>query len=451
MYIRPRRSSVGRFLVNIVVSVAILCATNLRAAAQDSAVCPEPETQAAVVQRAFDLLMDRFETALNSADLLQAGWQELATEAEAAAAPAPGTLLLADDRDADIATVHDAFVDYASALPCDATGTWNPAYALVRGMAGSVHERHTYFLDPPHYQESQDWSSGRVHYAGIGARFKGPGLTVIDVFDNTPAARAGLEPGDEILEIDGASVANGSASDGVRRLRGVEGTPVELLVRHAADESPRRLVLRREDVPLDFVVWRQLEDGIGYVRLRGFPDMSAADTFEQAVSHFHDQGARQLIVDLRGNPGGRLDVGARLLGDFLPAGATLFEQTRRDGEPEERTASGDARFMDLQLVILVDEETASMGEIFAAALHEHAAATLVGTTTAGRVAGGQLFPLGDGSAINVTAFEVRSANGAVLNDVGVAPDYAVVATWVPGSTRVDPVVAYADALLQVAH
>jgi carboxyl-terminal processing protease len=414
-----------------------------------SATCPAAEQQSAVVQRAFGLLMDRFEAPLSSASLLQAGWDELATEAEQHAAPLPQMPPFTDDPDQDTATTRASLLEYAITLHCDAPDGWNPAHALVRGMAVSVHERHTYFLDPPHYRDYLDWSNGSVHYAGIGARFKGPGLVVLDVFDNTPAARAGLIPGDEILEVNGESVSGRPPSEGVQRVRGLVGTPVDLLVKPRGDQEARHVVrLLREDVQLDFVVPRLLDGHIGYVLLRGFPEPSVVDSVEQALSEFADEGVRGLVLDLRGNAGGRLDVGARLLSDFVPSGTSLFEQIDRDGVHATRSASGGAAAWSLPLEVLVDEQTASMGEIFAAAVQEYGLGTVLGTTTAGSVAGGQLFPLGDGSALNVTAFEIRSASGAALNGVGVSPDETILGDRVTSPTGSDPSLDRALAMLE---
>lgn len=413
-----------------------------------SAACPRAEEQVAVVQKAFDLLTDRFEAPLSSAALFQAGWDELAAEAEQHAAPSPGMAVLTDDPEQDAATARASLLEYFTTIPCDAQDAWNPAHALVRGMATSVHERHTYFLDPKHYQEYLQWSSGSVHYAGIGARFKGPGLVVLDVFENTPAARAGLQPGDEILEVDHESVSGRPPSEGVKRVRGLIGTPVDLLVRPRGDDAPHALRLLREDIPLDSVVSRVLDGQVGYVLLRGFPEPSVIDEVEQAVSDFTEQGVRGLVLDLRGNVGGRLDLGARLLSDFMPADTQLFEQIDRDGVHTTRSASGATASWSLPLEVLVDDQTASMAEIFAAAVQEHGLATVLGKPTAGSVAGGQLFPLGDGSALNVTAFEVRSSTGAVLNGVGVTPDETVLGDRASSPTGADPVLDRALALIQ---
>jgi carboxyl-terminal processing protease len=131
-----------------------------------------------------------------------------------------------------------------------------------------------------------------------------------------------------------------------------------------------------------------------------------------------------LVLDLRGNTGGRIDVGTRLLSDFLPPGTSVYQDVDRNGQKRVHF-SRDGQQYDIPLVVLVDGGTASMGEIFASAVQEHGAATVVGSNTAGSVAAAQVFGLPDGSGLQVTVFEIRSADGNQLNKVGVTPDDVV--------------------------
>jgi carboxyl-terminal processing protease len=148
------------------------------------------------------------------------------------------------------------------------------------------------------------------------------------------------------------------------------------------------------------------------------------DTIEQDVAKFKDDGIHGLVLDLRGNSGGRIDVGARLLSHFLPAGSSIYEELDRSGENRPHFTRAGTLY-DLPLVVLVDGGTASMGEIFAAAVQEHGAATILGSTTSGSVAAAQTFGLPDGSGLQVTIFEILSADGKALNKVGVVPDEVV--------------------------
>jgi carboxyl-terminal processing protease len=157
---------------------------------------------------------------------------------------------------------------------------------------------------------------------------------------------------------------------------------------------------------------------------------------------------RGLVLDLRGNSGGRLDVGTRLLSHFLPAGSSIYEEIDRSGRDRLRYSRSGLEQFGLPLVILVDGGTASMGEIFASAVQEHGAATIVGTTTAGSVAAAQIFGLPDGAGLQVTVYEIRAADGKELNRVGVAPDDVVDAETDQLAGGSDPVLSRAVDILR---
>ena len=249
-------------------------------------------------------------------------------------------------------------------------------------MVAYVNEGHTSFLTPRDYEEYLAWSRGELKYGGIGAHIQGPGLLIGEVFSNTPAARAGLRVGDEILGIDGATTVELALAQAVRLLRGAEGTTVKLLIRRRGTPAPMPLTIRREQISPDDVASRVIGDDVGYIRLRSFPEQSVADAVERAIALFEEEGVRSLVLDLRGNSGGRLDVGVRLLSHFLPAGTRVYETVDRAGRQELRVAAGSS-ITSLPLVVLVDSGTASMGEIFAA-LQDQGAARIVGSTTEGK-------------------------------------------------------------------
>ena len=390
--------------------------------------------QAATVEQAFDLLMDEFVHPLGSAALLQAAWSQLEQEAAQHNAPSPDLApVLTEDRDADLAQFRAATLAYLNQVP-NRPADFVPAHALVRGMVAFVNEGHTSFLNPKEYQDYLEWSRGELKYGGIGAHVQGPGLLIGEVFSNTPAARAGLRAGDAILGINGAATAALALAEAVRLLRGPEGTTVELLIGRRGLPTPIVVTMRREQIAPDAVASRLIGDDLGYIRLRSFPEQSVADAVERAMATFEDQGVRGLILDLRGNSGGRLDVGVRLLSHFLPPGTRVYETVDRGARQQTRVAVSRSAPV-FPLAVLVDNGTASMGEIFAAAVQEQGVATVVGSTTEGNVAGGKMFPLADGSALQVTVLEIQSSAGKRLNGVGVVPDETVnvdLATALPG-------------------
>jgi carboxyl-terminal processing protease len=425
-----------RWLATVLLLATTLASTGVAQAqsqtgsalATTSDRAPEsPDLQLQTAEQAYTLLVDHFEHPLASSALLRAGWDQLTTDAADHKVPPPGALqILTGDRAADWEAVRAALSAYLS-RPGTTLDTFTPAYAFIRGMVHFVDEGHTYFLDPQQYRDYQSWSRGDNTYVGIGisVSIRGPEPRIVQVFEGTPAEQAGLQRGDTLVRIDGKPVAGVHLDELTTLMRGPAGMPVQLTIRRGDDAQLFTVTIVRAEIHLQFVQERMIDDDIGYVLLRGFPEPSVADTLEQDIEGFEQQGVRGLVLDLRGNSGGRLDVGIRLLSHFLPAGTSIYEEIDRSGHDRLRYSRSGLEQFDIPLVVLVDGGTASMGEIFASAVQEHGAATIVGTTTAGSVAAAEIFGLPDGAGLQVTVYDIRAADGKELNRVGVAPDDVV--------------------------
>ncbi|MBI2755195.1 MAG: PDZ domain-containing protein [Chloroflexi bacterium] len=405
--------------------------------------------QSRALQEGYDLLMGRFVQRPDSTVLLRGAWKQLVDEAGQRGAPDPGPApVLTGDSTADIAAFRATFTAYLTRSR-EAPPGFIAAHAALRGMAIAVNEGHTYFLDPRQYAEQLDWARGDVRYGGIGARMSGPELTVLEVFANSPAEKSDLRTGDVIVSVDGTSIAGMGLDQTIALIRGPEGSFVNLEVRRRGETGTVTLRVQRAQIALDFVTSRLLSDGVGYVSLRGFADQTTAEQFEQAVQKLTDNGARSLVLDLRGNSGGRIDVGNRLLSHFIPPGTSVYQQTDRAGRQETRSARSSQPYS-MPLVVLVDSGSASMAEIFASAIQEAGAGTVVGTTTAGSVAAAQVFPIGDGSAMQVTVMEILSGSGKRLNGVGVTPDEVIEGSAATSEDGRDPVLARAEEIATAA-
>jgi carboxyl-terminal processing protease len=253
-----------------------------------------------------------------------------------------------------------------------------------------------------------------------------------------------LRAGDLLVRINDKPVAGLAQDEMTALVRGPAGSIIQLVVRRGDDPQELTFTVQRAEIHLQFVRQRVLADDIGYVSLRGFPEPSVVDTIEQDVANFQEAGIHGLVLDLRGNSGGRIDVGTRLLSDFLPGGTTVYEEIDRSGQNRMHVTRPGTVY-DLPLVVLVDGGTASMGEIFASAVQEHGAATILGSNTAGSVAAAQVFGLPDGAGLQVTVFQIMSSDGKPLNKVGVAPDEVI--EWNPSAGGADPVVNRAVEIL----
>jgi len=412
------------------------------AAAEDST------TQFQVVESAYNLLLDRFIRPLSSAEVLNAGWEQLQKEAAGKAA-LPGPPPAFDgNREGDLDKLRSALNAYVSRPNGNPEG-FVAAHAIVRGMVRLVDEGHTYFLDPQQYQDYQSWSRGDNKYVGIGISVSARGTEprIVEVYEETPASRAGLQPGDVLISVNGQSVSGLQLDEMTGLVRGPAGTKVELVIRRGDPGQVLPFTLERAEIHLQFVKQRVVADDIGYLMLRGFPEPSVIEAIENDVADFQEQGIRGLVLDLRGNSGGRIDVGTRLLSHFLPAGSSVYEETDRSGQNRMHFSRAGAQY-GLPLVVLVDGGTASMGEIFAAAVQEHGAATIVGSTTAGSVAAAQVFGLPDGTGLQVTVYEIRSSDGKQLNRVGVVPDEVIESDPTVVASGDDPVLSRAIEILK---
>ncbi|HWP29687.1 MAG TPA: S41 family peptidase [Chloroflexota bacterium] len=383
------------------------------------------DTALRVLQEAYELLLERYALPLDPATLtstaqegMVAALQEAGVEQPVAGLSAPGSDPLQQWN-----VLRQRFQAFAARYG-QLVAPRELAYAAIKAMADSTDDSHTSFMTPEQYQEHLRWTRGEVRYGGIGARMRGPLPTVVEVFANTPAEAAGLRPGDTIVSVDGRPTSDLRLEEVVNLVRGEEGTSVVLGVQRAGSERVDELTLVRAQVSVPFVEARRLADDLGYVRLRGFPEPSVIEQVEQAVLQYQREGVRGLILDLRGNSGGRLDVGTRLLARFVPNGP-IYQVVDRNGRHDTFTLRDARPILTVPLVVLIDEGTASMGEIFAAAIQEHQVGRVLGTTTAGSVAASVVFPLSDGSALQLSVELVYSGAGRLLDRVGVKPDEEV--------------------------
>lgn len=313
----------------------------------------------------------------------------------------------------------------------------NLNWVMIRAMAESAREGHTAFRTPSEYEEYLAWQRNDSRYEGIGVRFRGRNFLISEVFDGSPAEAAGVMMGDQILAVDGQSLEGVEIDDGRRLIRGPSGTSVQLLIRRPTVSAPLTITVARGEIKIQYIRWRVQDEKLGYIQLLSFPDPSVVTEIERALGEFDRAGVRGVVLDLRGNGGGRIDVGIRVASKFIRDGA-LFQQISR--ERRQRTITSDVGYWEhaAPLAVLIDGGTASMGEILASAIRENGAGTLVGARTAGVVSAAQVFPLVDGSGLQLTILEIRSGTGVQLNEVGVSPDLAVDFSMADLETGRDP-------------
>jgi carboxyl-terminal processing protease len=273
----------------------------------------------------------------------------------------------------------------------------------ARGVLRELEDPYSVYLSSERLARLTESTSGRYQGIGVELDVRDGWITVVAPMPGTPAEQAGVQPGDRIVAIDGKRTDGWAPEEALRALRGAPGTVVSFLVeRTGVDEavpfSVRRREIRFHPVQNAFL----LRDAVGYVNLVSFSEESAAE-LGRAVDSLRRAGARALVLDLRGNPGGLLEQGVAVSDLFLDQGLEIVEMRGRARDANQTFVDrAPQRFADLPIAVLVDSATASAAEIFAGALQDQDRAVVVGTTTYGKGSAQSVFPLADGGAIKLT-------------------------------------------------
>jgi carboxyl-terminal processing protease len=248
-------------------------------------------------------------------------------------------------------------------------------------------------------------------------------LRVIAAHDGSPAARAGLRPGDYIRAIDGQSTRDTSVYSGMRMLAGKPGTKVTLAVLRGNAAEPHQLELVREELPATPVRSRVIPPGVGYLRVAEF-GKATPDQIKSEVATLTKGGATRLVIDLRGTAFGDIETGLAAAHLFVSSGTLGYRQERGKAKEAVATAAGDGG-ISLPVALLTDNGTSGAAELFAAALTGNKRATLIGERTLGRAARQRLVRLPDGSGLLLTHLLYLTPGEAVINEKGLTPDIAV--------------------------
>ena len=393
------------------------------------AATPVPQTPSRVetVKLVYDILLDRYVKPLKPDDLLHDAWQG-ASDAANGSVAAPK---LSGDRNADwqaFATAYQQLYAKSGSGPGTAL-----AFAAAKRMIAGLHDDHTYFLDPQQNQQRQSSFAGGDSYVGIGVSTSArPPYTVESVIDGGPAQKAGIQAGDVIAAIDGSPTSALDVQSLTDRLRGQAGQPVRLTLQHA-DGGSSAVTVTRAQIVDPVLHWKVLSGGVGYIQLTQFADAYARfedgrnieETLDAALAAFEQAGVKGWIVDVRGNPGGSEQTLAELAGRFLAQGIVL-QSTDRAGHVTQSPVDGHLFATQRPLAVLIDGDSGSASELFAATMQEYGRAELVGQKTAGSVNGALESELPDGAALQYTVVIARTGkNHAVLDGVGVSPDQQV--------------------------
>jgi carboxyl-terminal processing protease len=294
------------------------------------------------------------------------------------------------------------------------------------GMLSGL-DPHSGYLDASAYKELQLETGG--HFGGIGIEIEqtGASLRVVHIMQGTPAAQAGIETGDQILAIDGRTVAGAKINNLLDQMRGPVGSVVDLTIRRGSAGSAINVTVHRATINMQ-IVWSRLDGKVGYIKLISFDEQADASV-RQAVRELSERAGADLagfVLDLRDNPGGLLDRAVAVASDFLDGGAIVFVRSRspEDSERWDAKPGGDLTH-GKPLVVLINAGSASASEIVAGALQDRDRAVLVGTRSFGKGSVQDIIPLDDGSAIRLTVGRYYTPSGHSIQGLGIAPDVVV--------------------------
>ncbi len=310
------------------------------------------------------------------------------------------------------------------------------AYSLISGMLASVHDKYTVFLSPREFTALNEGLDGG-NFSGVGIAIrvdeKSKELYVSDVIEGGPAEKAGLKPGDVILNVDGKPTHGLTTDQDAKMLRGKEGTVVHITVQREGKTLPGPVRVTRAVIHEPSVYAHLLSNGIGYARLTVF-GLNTANDLSQALDKLAAQGAKAYVLDLRDNGGGYLNAAIDVSSKFIPSGPIVSVESR--GGNDTQYDAEDTAIPPKPLAVLVNRYTASASEITSAAIQDNGVGELIGERTFGKGVVQTIHPLPDGSAVKITTARYLTPHGHDINLIGIKPD---ITSLEPKNTRLgDP-------------
>jgi carboxyl-terminal processing protease len=305
-------------------------------------------------------------------------------------------------------------------------------YGAIKGMMNTL-DGYSQFLDQESYQDIKEETKGEFGGIGIEIGIREGILTVITPIEDTPAHAAGVEAGDKIVKIDDDVTRDMALNDAVKKLRGEPGSEVTITVMREQVDKLLDFKMKRALIKLKSIKEARIIYGdIAYVKLVEFQERTARD-FRKAMKDLVKEGAVDLVLDLRNNPGGLLDASVEVADQFLPAGMLIvYTEGRNPDEKLEFYSRKKPDYEGMDVVVLVNKGSASAGEILAGALQDNKRALLVGTTTFGKGSVQTVIPLKDKSALRLTTAAYYTPSGRNLMDKGIDPDIHVENRVFPG-------------------
>lgn len=285
---------------------------------------------------------------------------------------------------------------------------------------------HSSFLRKESFEELQEQTSGEFGGIGIEIGMEGGFVKVISPIDDTPASRAGIEPGDLIIKLNDQTVQGMSINDAINIMRGEKGSTLSLTIARENNDGPLNFTLTRDIISVQSVRHRWLEPGFGYVRIAQF-QMNTGAEFKESLSELTsaDQALQGLVLDLRNNPGGLLPASVEVADAIIDNGLIVYTEGRAPSSNNRFSATPGDMLEGIPIIVLINGGTASASEIVAGAIQDHHRGVILGTDSFGKGSVQTILPLKDGRAIKLTTARYYTPNGRSIQAVSIKPDIQV--------------------------
>lgn len=295
---------------------------------------------------------------------------------------------------------------------------------IYKGYIQGLEDPYSVYYNEEETKDLYETTEGE--YSGIGAvlsqDLESGVITLVQIYEDSPAAKAGLKDNDILTKVGDIEVTGVDLSEVVTYIKGEKGTDVDLTVLRGEDAEEITVTATRDTVEAQTVKYEMLEGQTGYLSVSEFDSVTYAQ-YEEALNELTDQGMTGLIVDLRNNPGGNLNTVCEMLDLVLPKGTIVYTEDK-DGKRETAT-SDDEHQINVPMVVLVNGNSASASEIYAGAIQDYGIGKIVGTQTYGKGVVQQIFDLGDGTSVKLTIAEYFTPNGRSIDGEGITPDVEV--------------------------
>jgi carboxyl-terminal processing protease len=302
----------------------------------------------------------------------------------------------------------------------------------ITGMVAEL-DPHSAYLTPSDYTVFRSDTQGEFGGIGVEVDFRNDAVTIIAPIEGSPAATAGLRPGDVIVAIDKESVQEKSSAELVRTMRGKPGTPILLTVRRPGRDKLLDFNLRREIIQVSSIASKSLDGNIAYLRIKQFQDGTHTELLQNLAARRKEQSIDGLILDLRNNPGGLVDEATQVADEFL-RGGVIYSTRHRDEIVDEIVSSHVGAIQDTPMVVLVNEFSASASELLAGALQDNKRASVIGAQTFGKGSVQSIVDLPGGAGLRLTTLRYYTPKGHAIQATGINPDVLVEAAYVPDSS-----------------